>query len=614
MTISPRATSSSCTTPISSSNQSNSINGLRLFTDGSTGDEVRTNAGTLTVTDTITVTPNSVGGGTTAPLYAPAQITATNGGLLDLGASRIVMVNANLVNGIDVAPLQSGLTISAPIINTSHIVKQGLGVLQLDNSASTFSGGVDLQAGTLSIGGSSIPNSSSPIASGPLGTGTLTISGSNTMILAGISAPTIWNTVQMTGATNGTLNFNIAANGTSTILVANPVTLTFAGAFQLPFTAANSTLNIGVINPNLTVVLAGNITAAGGQTFENSGTINKTGLGNLVLNASFQGTVTGTGPISLFTDGNLPGPIPAGTSTPETVAFGAINMTGPTTLNVGRLGITYAPLYPMAANKTVSLTSLTLHGALTIGNSVANTAGVSGGGGYGLQVLGTTTLSSNQVITVTTATASNVVQGLTLSGMVTGNAGTITLAGPGTVVLDGATSDFIGNITVNSGVLGATSNGALGNTANTITLNGSGTTTAGFEAFGSFSTARTINLGATAADNLIMVARDQTLTLNGVGQLTGANGFIKADPGTLKLTAVNSGYTGAVTINGGVIQVTADHVLGNTPGTVTVGNFIGSAFQLAGGVTYTGPLNISNIGDQQCGRAGERRQWFHQHI
>src|SRR5205823_511897 len=81
-------------------------------------------------------------------------------------------------------------------------------------------------------------------------------------------------------------------------------------------------------------------------------------------------------------------------------------------------GTTFTPLYPLAANKTVTLSGLTLNGLFTLSNLPAATVGL-GGGGYGLQVLGTTTLINNQVIQVTTATASNVVQGLTLSGKVT---------------------------------------------------------------------------------------------------------------------------------------------------------------------------------------------------
>ena len=621
-------------------NGSNSINGLRLFTDGSTGVDVKTNGNSAvtTITDTITVTPTSVGGGITAPAYSPAVIdSGASGGAISLGANRIINVAANTIfNGtsnVDVAPLQSGLTITAPIVDivspspvVTSIIKQGAGVLQLDNALNTFSGGVALQAGTLSLGASSTPNSSS-FTSGPLGTGTLTISGNKTMILAGIQAPTIWNTVQMTGGAGSTLNFNIAANATTTILIPTPVTLTLAGGFQLPFTTANDTLNVGVINPNMTVILAGNITAQGGQTFEDSGTIAKTGLGNLVLNASFSGTVTGSGPISLFTDGNLPGgPIPQGTSTPETVAFGSISMTGPTTINVGRLGTTYNPNYPLAANKTVSLSGLTLNGVLTVTNSVANTSGVSGGGSYGLQVGGTgTVLSNNQVINVTTATASNVVQGLTFSAPVTGSVATVTLTGPGTAVFAGAGSGFTGNITVTNGVLGATIDTALGNSNNTITLNGAtSTTTAGFEAFGTFSTARNIIFGnATAANNVILVARGQTLTLGTAGQLTGSNGFVKADPGILQMTAqnTNGGYSGPILVSGGALQVNVNQTSGSATGTgtITVGsttNLVGPAFQLTGGVSSPptlGPLAINSTGINNAGAIQSVGHWT-QHL
>ena len=79
----------------------------------------------------------------------------------------------------------TGLRIDTPIL-TGGIVKTGSGTLILNSGGSTFTGGVDLQAGTLELGDNNV-----------LGGGTLTIEGGS--VIMGVSGQTVTNPVTVTG-------------------------------------------------------------------------------------------------------------------------------------------------------------------------------------------------------------------------------------------------------------------------------------------------------------------------------------------------------------------------------------------------------------------------------
>src|SRR6202042_3313890 len=152
---------------------------------------------------------------------------------------------------------------------------------------------------------------------------------------------------------------------------------------------------------------------------------------------------------------------------------------------------------PNSLNKTLHVTTLEIG---------ANNLAVTNSSGYGLQITGQTTLSGGVPnFSVANATASNVIQGLILSGYVTDGGADLGIikSGSGTMVLSnnsttpGSANDFGGSgqtIDIRKGVLAATSDAALGNSNNTITLDANFSTGAGFRAMGSFATARTFVL------------------------------------------------------------------------------------------------------------------------
>lgn len=538
------------------------IGGLTFDNNGGDSPSVTIGAGTLTLgptASTIQAGASSVG--------SVSTISATGAGVMSLnGASRTINSDAIIWNGQSVAPLQATLNIAAPIVNGSGtgigLVKTGAGNLQLSGQ-STFDGGVDVQSGGLILGASSTPGTAGlAITSSPIGLGSLRMRNNTTLLSS--AAVTITNPLIIDGP-------NLFFNGTNNI--------TFNGAITLPNIP---TLNIDVFAAQQTVSLLGPI--SGGNP-----TINKTGLGTLILSGN-----TTTGPInttggnmSLLNDGD-------GTDRPEVLTYGVLTSTGALNLTVGKSATSYAPYYLNAANKTIQLAGLTMNGnQLTVTNS----------NGYGLEatgVSGAITLANNdQILSVVNATNSNVTQGLTLSGQVTQTGGNFTIIkqGNGALWLTNATNNFGGAgkvIDVQGGVLAFSSDGALGNSNNQLKISVSATTGAGLRATGTFGTARTIQLAA--ANNAIEVTAGNTLTVNSpftIGAV--GNTLTKNDNGVLELAAANAGtWTGGVTVNAGAVRISNASALGATTAAITVPGVSGAAIQLSGGISVPNPMSINS--------------------
>ncbi|MBB5031378.1 autotransporter-associated beta strand repeat-containing protein [Prosthecobacter vanneervenii] len=526
---------------------------------------------------------NNLGG--SAPTVNPTGVLTLTGGIsstsvnagnaavigtgtIDLNgaASYSINVGATLVNGVQVAPWGADLTINSAIQN-GGIVKSGNGILQLGSTASTFTGGVTVNSGGIIIGASSspstysgIPGTGTVVTNGPLGTGTLTLANNvsvvSTAANAVANALTILDSANSTGPGSGT--GSTIFNGTNNI--------TFNGVTTLP-----ETWNATVTAPQMTVIIAD------ASPSDSSAIINKYGLGTLSV-GNFGGTLNAAGGLIFTADGNTLG-------TNESLSVGAnLNVTSDVSVTVNRSGSA-----PLARNKNIQQGNLTNNGSIL---AVQNL------NGYGVEFTGTTTLSGASHMSVATATASNVVQGLTLSGVVSDVGGyTLVKSGAGTLALTNSGNTFGGTgatIDILNGIVAVNSDGALGNINNSITLDVDGTTGVGLRATGTFSTARSIILNA--LNNAMEVTAGNTLTLNTPFSLAAGTGvtFTKNDNGILAINASNSTWTGAITINAGAIQLQNSNALGS--GAVTISPAVGAALQLAGGVTYSNPITFGVTG------------------
>ncbi|NBO46808.1 MAG: hypothetical protein EBU85_07380, partial [Actinobacteria bacterium] len=273
----------------------------------------------------------------------------------------------------------------------------------------------------------------------------------------------------------------------------------------------------------------------------------------------------------------------------ETISVGSVTFgSGVGTITVGRAGGTLP--FAQASNKIIAPSSIS---NFETGLNVTNN------NGYGLQVTQNATLSGTPTYSVATGTASNVTQGLYVTGKLSGTG--LTKTGNGTLVLGNATNDFTGNVDIQRGVVSVSSDGQLGTASNQVRLNPtSGTTpTSTFRATGTFATSRTIDLTTASNTRAIEVSAGNTLTLNSAFGLTAATAALnKGEAGTLLINASNTGWSGALNINQGAVLIN-NSALTSPAGTGTIfispaAGVTGAALQLAGGVTVSNPLNLQN--------------------
>ncbi len=474
---------------------------------------------------------------------ATIETVVEDGGINKLGGRVLRLTNANTYAG--------GTFIREGAIRITNNLALGTGATQVFDGASlqvenSATGGLDITSVPLTMSGTGVD-----------GTGALDNTGGTN----------IWAS-QITMLSNS----NIGAEGASVLALTGAVTGNFSWT-----KVGNGTVLLAPTTPassNYTTVTVGNGTLA----FANDGT---------ALNGRTATVNSGAG-LGLFWDGNQ-------TSEPETYAFPEIQATflGDFGLSVNRTGLLTGQ-YITPANKTIQYDFSFLP---TIGDqniTITNT------NGYGLEL--TNTVGGNPAILnlgtsgspvtpnfiVATATASNVVQGLTISAQL-GGFWNITKSGAGALVLTNSLNSFTGNITINQGVLSA-GNGAkddnsqLGVATNEIIL----APTAGAAIFRAtdnttFGTRRiqlanavSFNTSATAiaTGREIDVTTGKTLTLSTAFDLNGGAGtsanLIKADSGTLTLNADNSAWNGTLQISGGAVQLTNNTGAGTGAATVSV--------------------------------------------
>jgi autotransporter-associated beta strand protein len=198
--------------------------------------------------------------------------------------------NASPTITVDAGAGVVGLNVAVRIVDnagmTGPLQKAGLGTLALTSSESTFTTGVNLDAGSLMIGESS--DSLNP-TKGPLGTGTLTIA-AGTSLFADNAARTLHNAVEVNG------NFTIGGSGNAA--------LTLAGSIHLGSLADRITFATAGLTTTFNGVLTTDITSGTGLT--------KAGNGVLQLGSSFEllslgsaGLTVEAGVIKAGGDGNL---------------------------------------------------------------------------------------------------------------------------------------------------------------------------------------------------------------------------------------------------------------------------------------------------------------------
>ena len=430
---------------------------------------------------------------------------------------------------------------------TINAIKEG-SCTQVVTGDSTFTGGTNIDTGTLQLGnggttgsvsgditdsGTLVFNHSNTITYGGTisGGGALKQSGSGLLILTGDNTFTGLTTIALgaalqlgDGGTSGSLAGDVANHGA--LIFDRSDTLTYGGAIS-------GQGNVQVTGGG-TLIFTGNDTYTGGTTIA-SGTLQ---IGDGGTQGVIQGAVTDSGTLAFDRS--------------DTITFKA-QISGSGALAQIGTGLTILT----AAN---SYTGGTLIGAGTLQIGNAKTTGMIAG-----DVLDNGVLAFDRT------------DNISFSGTISGS-GSVQQLGTGTLTLTG-NSTYSGGTTLGTGTLEAANSNAFG--TGVLSLNG---TPATLVLDNAVNLANPVSIAQAA---FIVVNGTDSATLSGV--LSGSAPFEKDGTGTLAITGNNTAtYTGDISFHG-TLFVGATGALGS--GTVTV---LGSTVVLANGVTYTNPTVLAD--------------------
>ena len=545
------------------------LGNLSLTGTGSTfSGSIYLNAGTLTFNNA-----NALG--------TTANTLEFNGGSLDAGAASLTMarpenwnnnwtfVGSNdlilsntttMSSNIALTTTAKTLTVSGAISGGFSLTKKGTGNLTL-NGTNTFTGGLNLTAGTLNI--------NSAAALGATGS-TLTINGGNidntnaTLTVTNNNAQ-IWSQGFSFLATND-LNMGtgaVALGANDTVIVNAAKTLTIGGNIGGSTTsgAASNTLasQFSLTLGNLTAGSTGALALFGNNSYNGGTTVTN---GTLTLGNATGGFNIGTGNTTINTNGTL-NLNQGGNATASALGTGTFIANGGVLNNTSGSTVTIGTNNAIALNASLTFTG---SNSLNLGT-------------------GAVTLSVSPTITVSGST-------LTLGGVVSGAFG-ITKGGSGTLVL-GGNNTYSGATTVSLGTLELSGNGALG-------INALGTTVASGATLQLDSNYNTGSGNSSSTGSLLTITGAGNGTANGGELLNGAGNSIWNGNIVLGGSAtISSGAgTGCITI-GNTTALFSTAAYGNLSNisigsnTLTFTGAAGSATRVAANITGNGGQVVVN--------------------
>ncbi len=604
------------------------------------GDNVWGGLVTLTGTSQITVDSGS--------LDLSGGVAGSNTALTLTGAGDLTISGVALGSGALNKRNTGTLTLSGPNSSTGAMTigtsgGAATGTVRLDSDDALSSGTLTLYAGTLDLDGNSATTGALVLGGGVAGSSVSIVTDDGVLTLGGnvtYSATNNTNGATISGYLDlGSANrtFNIGnssattedvvidaimsgtgglnkATGTGTLVLSGANTYTGAttvgaGVLNIRHSQALGSTDTGTtVTSGDELQLQGGI-AIGAETLSITGTgVSSNGAlhsvsgdnswagavtltGNALINASadslsLTGGISGTNrTLTLAGDGNVSvasittgsgGLIKSGAGT--ATLTGTSTYTGSTAVNSGTLQLgaddsaSTSSALSVASGATFSLNGFD--------GSVATIAGA-----------GTIHLDGGTLSTAGTGTT-------TFSGSMIGDGG-FTKGGSGTLTLTG-TNSYTGNTDVSAGILRIGANNSLGAaTAVTVATGATFDVNDRTQAVATIAGAGAIDLGSGALSTTGTGSTTYSGTMSGTGT------FTKAGSGTLTLSGTNT-YTGATTIQEGTLQLGASNVLANgTAVTVSsgavldLGGFSETVATLAGAGTVQfdgGSLTVAGSG------------------
>ncbi|MDD3180149.1 MAG: autotransporter-associated beta strand repeat-containing protein [Opitutaceae bacterium] len=569
------------------SNAANTYSGTTTINAGILKISADTNLGA--VPGSVTSANITLGGGT---LEATAGFTlAANRGITLTEAT-----NSNITADTSQTLSYGGIIAGSGNL-TFGTTSTGTGTVALSD-ASTYSGTSTIAAGTVRYdANNALPTATAlTIASGATlnlnnydaqigslsGSGTvdLTTASANKTLTVGDAASTAFSGVIQDSGSGAALNLAKQGTGTLTLSGTNSYSGTTSVAAGTLVAASNTALGTSAgatsVTSGATLALQGNITVTGeALTLNGSGAASAGALNNL------SGNNTWAGDISLGSAATITSTAGQGTIGDGTSFANAVNLAGNTlTLNVGSGSSLYF-------NSQVGQTGGDT-GAVTINGPTGGTVTY-----YGDQntYTGTTTINSGTLIVDTSAYAQNGILGSVVIGDGSANAARLQMgqgATPAASDVISHTADFTinsnGTFDLNSqtetiGSL-ALSSGKVTDTGNAGTLYlGGDVTSSGTSSIDTFQ----LNLNApTRTFTVNSGTLSVSSSLADVGVSPSAQ-LVKAGAGTLTLSGANSGYSGATSVNAGVLNIQSGNALGSSASGTTVAS--GAALQLQNNIT-----------------------------